>query len=292
MASPAPAYQFGVSEFTTNPWSFEQDVEHYARLGVEFLEVCEIKLAEDDARAAEQLALIGQYGLKISSVQPAVRTLFPSQSQPVPQDVPGRMVRFRRTIERFQNVAVDVPFITNTGIPPNGNVQGVIDTAVREYRALADFARDRGVRVALEPLNAAIMNVESSIWTLQQGLRIVQAVDRPNFGICLDIWNIWQNADVLAAIEACGRQQRTFIVQLSDWRTPRSYQDRLIPGQGEIPLPTFLRSIHESGYRGPYEVEIFSGGIPDALWDGDLSQVIMESRAGFDRAWQEAFRTS
>jgi sugar phosphate isomerase/epimerase len=292
MASPAPAYQFGVSEFTTNPWSFEQDVEQYARLGVELLEVCEIKLAEDDARAAEQLALIGQHGLKISSVQPVVRTLFPSQSQPAPQDVPGRMARFRRTIERFQNVAMGVPFITNTGIPPNGNVQEVLDTAVREYQMLADFARDRGVRVALEPLNAAIMNVESSIWTLQQGLRIVQAVDRPNFGICLDVWNIWQNADVLAAIEACGRQQRTFIVQLSDWRTPRSYQDRLIPGQGEIPLPTFLRAIHESGYRGPYEVEIFSSGVPDALWDRDLSQVIMESRVGFDRAWQEAFRST
>jgi sugar phosphate isomerase/epimerase len=285
--SSAPPYQFGISEFTTQPWSFEQDVERYARLGVEFIEVCEAKLDGDDARAAEQLAQIGKQGLKVSSIQPAIRTLFPSQSQPAPRDVPDRMARYRRTIERCQQVAAGVPFVTNTGNPPNGNMQQVLDTAAREYRALADCARDHGARVALEPLNAAIANVESAIWTLQQGMRIVEAVDRPNFGICLDVWNIWQNADIAAAITACG--DRIYVVQVSDWRTPRSYQDRLIPGQGEIPLPPLLRAIHESGYRGPYVVEIFSGDVPDSLWEADLAQVIVESRSGLDHAWRAAF---
>ncbi|MBV9281007.1 MAG: sugar phosphate isomerase/epimerase, partial [Chloroflexi bacterium] len=81
---------------------------------------------------------------------------------------------------------------------------------------------------------------------------------------------------------------RTFVVQLSDWRTPRSYQDRLIPGQGEIPLAGLLRAIHDSGYRGPYVVEIFSGDVPDSLWEGDLARVITASREGLDRAWREA----
>ena len=197
------------------------------------------------------------------------------------------MARFRGTIERFGELASGVPFVTNTGIPPNGNMQEVLDTAAREYREVADFAAGRGARVALEPLNASIMNVESAIWTLEQGMRVVEAVDRPNFGICLDAWNIWQNANLDAAIRACG--DRIFVVQLSDWRTPRSYQDRLIVGQGEIPLPPMLRAIHESGYRGPYVVEIFSGDVPDSLWKGDLSRVIEESREGLERAWEQAF---
>ena len=118
-------------------------------------------------------------------------------------------------------------------------------------------------------------------------MRVVEAVDRPNFGICLDLWNIWQNARVEEGIRACG--DRIFVVQLSDWRTPRSYQDRLVVGQGEIPLAPLLRAVHESGYRGPYVVEIFSGDVPDSLWAGDLEQVIGESRAGLERAWREAF---
>jgi sugar phosphate isomerase/epimerase len=281
----APPYTFGISEFTTWPWSFKQDVERYAALGVETIEVCEFKL--DEKALADQLGLIHQNGMTVSSVQPSVRTLFPSQSQPTPKDVPDRMARFRDTIERFGSVAAGVPFVTNTGNPPGGNMQEVLDTAAREYRKVADFAAQHGARVALEPLNAAIMNVESSIWTLQQGMDVVAAVDRPNFGICLDAWNIWQNADILDAIKACG--DRIFVVQLSDWRTPRSYQDRVIPGQGSIPLPPMLRAIHESGYRGPYVVEIFSGDVPDSLWKGDLSAVIRESRDGLDRAWSEAF---
>jgi sugar phosphate isomerase/epimerase len=260
-------------------------LERYARLGVDTIEVCEFKL--DDKHIGEQLALVGRHNLAISSVQPAIRTLFPSQSQPEPKKVPDRMARFRRTIEYFGELASGVPFVTNTGIPSNGNMQEVLDTAVREYRALADFANERGARVALEPLNAAIMNVESAIWTLAQGMGIVEAVDRPNFGICLDVWNIWQNAHIEDAIRATG--DRIFVVQLSDWRTPRSYQDRLIVGQGEIPLAPMLRAIYESDYRGPYVVEIFSGDVPDSLWGGDLERVITESRKGFQRAWHEAF---
>jgi sugar phosphate isomerase/epimerase len=101
---------------------------------------------------------------------------------------------------------------------------------------------------------------------------------------------VWQNADIVEAIRACG--DRTFVVQLSDWRTPRSYQDRLIIGQGEIPLPPLLRAIHDSGYSGPYVVEIFSGDVPDSLWKSDLASVIRDSRDGLDRAWQEAFSSS
>jgi sugar phosphate isomerase/epimerase len=280
-----PPYTFGISEFTTWPWSFEQDVERYSALEVETIEVCEFKL--DENMLADQLDLIGQNGLTVSSVQPSVRTLFPSQSQPTPKDVPDRMARFRDTIKRFGPVAAGVPFVTNTGNPPGGNMELVLETAAREYRKVADFAAEHGARVALEPLNAAIMNVESSIWTLQQGLEVVAAVDRANFGICLDAWNIWQNANILDGIRACG--DRIFVVQLSDWRTPRSYQDRLIPGNGSIPLPPMLRAIHESGYRGPYVVEIFSGDVPDSLWKGDLSTVIRDSRDGLDRAWSEAF---
>lgn len=289
--SNSPSFPFGVSEFTTWPWSFEEDVDRYAELGVDTIEVCEFKLdpAHDEARAGtgapSVLARVAERGLTISSVQPVIRTLFPSQSQPEPKDVADRMARFRRTIERFAGAAQGVPFVTNTGIPPNGNIKEVLDTAAREYRELSNFAAGHGVRIALEPLNPTIMNVESAIWTLEQGMRVVEAVDCDNFGICLDLWNIWQNANVVASIKACG--DRIFVVQVSDWRTPQSYQDRLIPGQGEIPMAPLLRAIHESGFRGAYAVEIFSGDVPDSLWESDLWQVIRESRAGLQRAWEE-----
>lgn len=280
------AYQYSVSELTTYPWTFGQDVARYAQLGVDGIEVCEFKL--DRTRVSEQLAMIPAHNLTISSVQPQTRTLFPSHSQPEPLHVPDRMMRFRQTIESFGAVASGVPFVTNTGIPPGGDIQEVIDTAEREYRALADFAADHGASIALEPLNASIANVETAIWTVEQGMRIIDAVDRPNFGLCLDFWNIWQNAHLEDAIRSAG--DRIFMVQVSDYRTPRSFEDRYIVGQGEIPFPPLLRAVYESGYRGFYELEIFSGDVPDSLWKGDLEAVITRSREGLDHAWQTAFR--
>ena len=280
-----PPPQFAVSEFTTYPWSFEQDMESYSRLEVDAIEVCEFKL--DQQHVIEQLKLIGSCGLLISSVQPVIRTLFPSRSQPEPLALNDRMQRFRQTVESFGEHASGVPFVTNSGMPPNGNIQEVFDSAAHEYRALADFAADRGAKIALEPLNPSIVNVESAIWTVEQAMRIVSAVDRPNFGICLDLWNVWQNAGIDEEIKRAG--DRIFVVQLSDWRIPRSYEDRLIVGQGDIPFPSLLRAIHASGYRGPYELEIFSNGVPDSLWKGDLERVIVESRDGLVRAWREAF---
>ncbi|HZT95595.1 MAG TPA: sugar phosphate isomerase/epimerase family protein [Chloroflexota bacterium] len=274
-------FSFGVSEFTTWPWPFRQDVDHYASLGVQAMEVCEFKLRHGSY--PEQLQQIVESGLLISSAQPEVRTLFPSQSQPEPKDVDQRMSRFLETIRGFGEFASGLAFVTNSGNPPNGNIQHVLDVAVDQYRRLADRASEYGARIAFEPLNPSIMNVESAVWTLTQALELAQAVDRSNFGICLDLWNVWQNAGIDETIRECGG--RTFVVQVSDWRTPRSTQDRLIPGDGVIPLPTLLRAIRESGFRGAISVEIFSGEVPDSLWEGDLEEVIRQSRKGLNRAW-------
>lgn len=277
-------FLFGVSQFTTNPWPFERDIETYARLGVQAIEVCEFKLSDDSWQT--QMALPAAHGIQITSIQPVVRTLFPSKSQPEPLDVGLRMARFRQSIERLAPYAPSTAFVTNTGIAPNGNIQLLVETAIREYRQLADFAAQHHARIALEPLNASIANIESAIWTVAQAQEIIAAVDRDNFGLCLDSWNVWQNADLDSAIRGSG--PKLFVVQISDWRTPRSFLDRLVPGDGEIPLSAFFKSVRESGFTGAYSVEIFSEGVPDALWEGDLEEVIARSRVGMERAWKAA----
>jgi sugar phosphate isomerase/epimerase len=279
-------YDFGVSEFTTNPLTFEEDVALYAECGAACIEVVEDKL--DASRLDAQMALLRERKLKIGSWQPSVRTLFPSQGQPEPKPLAERLARFRDSIERLAPYAPNAPFVTNTGIPPEGDMQRVIETAVREYRALADFAETFHAKIALEPLNPSIVNVESAIWTVPQAMEIIDAVDRDNFGLCLDTWNIWQNADIEAEIMKAG--PKIFVVQVSDWRTPRSFQDRLVPGAGAIPLASLLRAIRKSGFTGPYSVEIFSGqSLPDSLWNADLRRLVLDCRAGMDRAWRDSF---
>jgi sugar phosphate isomerase/epimerase len=278
-------FRFGVSQFTSMPWGFERDVREYAALGVEVIEICEEKLIE--GHAAEQLALVEESGLSVGSVQPEIRTIFPSRTQPEPEEPWERASRFRRTLERLGGLAEGVPFVCNTGPPPGGNVRKAMEVTAREGRALAERAAECGASIALEPLSPTLMNVESAIWTLEQAMQIVAAVDHPNFGLCLDVWNIWQNPDVTVQILASG--DRILVVHVSDWRTPRSPEDRHVVGRGEIPLPDLIRAIEKSGYRGAYTLEIFSRDVPDSLWDPEgLASVITDSRDGLKRAFQRA----
>ncbi|MEV4273432.1 sugar phosphate isomerase/epimerase family protein [Micromonospora chalcea] len=282
MTSALP-FPYGVNQFTTMPWTFEQDVENYIQLGVAALELCEIKL--DPHRRGEQLDLIAQAGLPVVSVQPAVRAMVPSASQPQPRSRKERVESFRRSIELIAAYAPGATFVTNTGPAPGGDMAEAIRQTISDHRELAAIAANHGVRIALEPLNPVSLNLETAIWTYGQALDIVQAVDREEVGICLDLWNLWQDNQLVAGINAA--PDRVFLLQVSDWRTPRSGSDRRSIGTGEIPVGPLLHAVHDAGYRGPCVLEIFSQNVPDSLYDADLHTLIRDNRAALEQAWQE-----
>lgn len=284
MPTPFP-FSFGINEFTTQPWRFEDDVTHYAALGVDAIEVCEAKL--DAGRVAEQFALIAEKGLRISALQPLVRTFHTSQLKPLPEGLQARCECLIQTIHRYAPYTPDVPYVVNTGAATDGNLQRVIDDTVRALKTITPIAADHGVQLSLEPLSPTSLNAETAIWTLNQAMDILDAVDHPALGLCLDIWNIWQQADLDDALIRA--VPHTNVLQVSDWRVPRSSGDRLIPGEGEIPLGSLLHRIHQLGFRGACTVEIFSNHVADSLYDQDLNSVIQRSRSGLETAWQQHF---
>ncbi len=274
-------FVFGVSEFTTMPWSFEQDIEHYAELGITAIELCEQKL--DDGHYAAQVGSIAASGLQICAVQPLVRTFFASRMAPEPSSMADRVARMRSSIERLAPFAPKAPFIVNTGAHPKGDMDDAMRVVGKELKELALIAADHGIRIALEPLNPTSVNVESAIWTVDQALTVIDSTGRDEIGLCLDYWNVWQDADVETAIGRAG--DRIFYVQASDWRTPRSFADRIVPGNGSIPLGRLMRATYAAGYRGPCVVEIFSSDVADSLYTQNLDEVIVQSRAGLNAAW-------
>ena len=277
-------FTFGISEFTTMPWSFDEDVERYARLGVDAIEVVEAKL--DDNRFAEQMRSIAAAGLAISGVQPKVRTFFDSRMMPDPKPLDERVACLRGSIERLGKFAPGVPFITNTGAHPKGDMAEAMKVVAAKLKELAKVATDHGVLLALEPLNPTSVNVESAIWTVDQALDVIEATGSDAVGLCLDYWNIWQNAGIEAAIARAG--DRIFTVQASDWRTPRSFADRIVPGDGAIPLARLIEATRATGYAKPWVVEIFSNDVADSLYEDDLEAVVARCRTGMAAAWAES----
>lgn len=282
----ASHYTFGISEYTTMPWSFERDIERYPALGARAIELCEQKLSDNDGKRREQLVLLEKSGLVVGSVQAKLHTIFPDNMNPEPQDPSERVARIRTSIEHLSEAAKGAPFVVNTGHAPKGNVEQAWQRATQEFRALSDFAERHGARLALEPLNPQVMNKDTFVWSLPQGLEMAEEVDRPNFGMCVDVWNLWQDSKLAEHIGICG--DRTFVVQVSDWRRPRSFLDRTAVGNGPIDIAEFLAAVDATGFAGPYALEIFSTGVPDSLYDGDLDAVVRDSKSALDAAWERA----
>jgi sugar phosphate isomerase/epimerase len=247
MSSSRFPFSYGVNEFSTHPWSFEEDVENYSRLGVEAIEVCEAKLHPNFA--SEQLKMLAETDLSISSVQPKVWTMVPSFGQPQPSRPEERLKNFRQSIEKIAPYAPGAVFDTNTGPAPKSNMAEAIKQTIIDHQELASIADYHGVKIALEPLNPVSLNLETAIWTYGQALDIVQEIDRDNVGICIDLWNIWQDDQLIKNINA--EPERNFLLQASDWRTPLSSADRRSVGTGEILIGKLLHAVYNAGYRGP-----------------------------------------
>lgn len=277
-------YRFGVSEFTTWPWSFERDVARYALHGAQTIEICEFKLDRDDY--APQLESIAAGGLAVSSVQSEVHSLFPDSLAGQPNAPEDRVRHIERAIERISpHVPAGTPFVAITGAAPGGDTQRVYDEALRALDRLAAYAQHHGVRVAYEPLNPVLFNTDTALWGLDQALELVWRVGHPALGICLDTWNVFQTPGLHDVIRACG--DRIFVVQVSDWRRPRSGADRISLGEGSIDSASIVRTIRETGYSGPYVLEIFSGeSLPDSLWRGDLDAVLEKNAKAFAGIWK------
>ena len=125
--------------------------------------------------------------------------------------------------------------------------RATIARLVDALRPLADRAGERGVRLAMEPLN----RFETSlINTIDQALEVVDTVDSDALGICLDTFhmNIEERDPAAAAERARGR-----IAHVQACGT-----DRGAPGADRFEWPRFVAALRDGGYGGPVCIESFT----------------------------------
>ena len=130
---------------------------------------------------------------------------------------------------------------------------------------LVPYARDKGVRLALEPMHPLFTADRGVLTTLAQSLDI--AADHPSdaVGVVVDTYHVWWDPDLEAGIARAGREGRISSYQICDWTLPlaaNTLNSRGFPGDGYIDFPTITQWVAQAGYSGDIEVEIFN----DAIW--------------------------
>jgi 4-hydroxyphenylpyruvate dioxygenase len=150
------------------------------------------------------------------------------------------------------------------------------DAGAERFAAFADRAAQYGWRTQLECMPF------SGIPDLGASWDIVRHADRPTGGLTVDSWHYFRgNRDdaLLARIPGA----RVFQVQLADatWALRGSslvddlLHHRLLPGEGEFPLPAFVRTLAATGGLTSVGVELFSDAM-DARSAVDVGRLIAD----------------
>ncbi|MEY4360985.1 MAG: hypothetical protein RL391_291 [Actinomycetota bacterium] len=134
---------------------------------------------------------------------------------------------------------------------------GDIETGAKAFGALCDRAADHGLVVGLEFLPF------TDVISVHDARRIVEEADRPNGGICVDVWHHERGARDLEAIRSLPGELITGI-QINDGArrpiNPDYYRDclenRVAPGDGEFDLPEFIAALRSTGTKVPWSLEV------------------------------------
>ncbi|MFE2937789.1 bifunctional sugar phosphate isomerase/epimerase/4-hydroxyphenylpyruvate dioxygenase family protein [Streptomyces sp. NPDC059255] len=130
--------------------------------------------------------------------------------------------------------------------------------AAAQLHALAERAREAGVRIAYEALAWG-----RHVSTYDHAWRIVAAAGHPALGVCLDSFHILsRGSDPRGIADIPG--EKIFFLQLAD--APLMAMDvlqwsrhyRCFPGQGGFDVAGLVRQAVHAGYEGPLSLEVFN----------------------------------
>lgn len=89
-------------------------------------------------------------------------------------------------------------------------------------------------------------------------------------GVAVDVYHVWWDPDLASQILRAGKRILAFHV--SDWLVPTTalVNDRGMPGDGVINIPSIRRLVENAGFNGAIELEIFS----PYWWQKDINSTL------------------
>jgi len=232
-----------MSEITTPGWSFERDVEAFAAAGAPGIGVSVRKLeAVGVARAAR---LIREAGLTVSCLTSS--GLFPL----------GDPAGERRALERSRahlGAAAARPLV----------------------EALLPEAERTHVRLALEPVSQLRMDL-GFLHSFDEALDFADGFASSWLGVVLEVNNAWIERRLYENIRR--RTGRIAVVQVSDFKVgTMCASERVVIGDGDIPLRRLCGALAEAGYDGWYDIELLGPAIEAEGYEAVVPRAIARFR--------------
>ena len=230
--------------------TLKEKIHAIARAGFDGVEIFENDFLTNNLSPKEVKKIVKDNGLEITLFQP-FRDF---------EGMPGehRLRAFDRAQKKFDimdELETDLILICSN----TSNISlGGIDRAANDFFELGEIARKRSIKVGYEALAwGKYINDHRDAW------EIVRRANHNNVGIILDSFHTLSKKIDLNSISSIPAE-KIFIVQLAD--APLHNMDLLywsrhfrnMPGQGDLPITSFMNALNSTGYSGYLSLEIFN----------------------------------
>lgn len=169
-------------------------------------------------------------------------------------DDPRRWGAERERVLRVLTAARDCGAATVYGTTgPAGSLtwEAACEAFARAVEPCVRAAAELGVTLCFET-TAQLRQDIGFVSTLRDQLTVAEA---SGVSICLDLFWCWREPALLSTVAAAG--PRIHMLQVSDYLPGSvSMPDRVVPGDGIVPLESLLAGILEAGFSGLVDVEL------------------------------------
>jgi sugar phosphate isomerase/epimerase len=281
--------RFSLCQAMSPDSTFEEDLELVSALGVAGTSILESKLR--DGEEAKQLEAFEASGLRATACLPSFSSPLPSYPRmirPGSEDPEERIALMCESVRRL------APFGPDSIVLVTGSSKGRSEVEARRIivdglRYVAAVCAELGIPALLEPIRFPGYDA-SIVRNLPDTLDLLDEVGSENLSVAFDTYHLWDTPDILHLANC--HADRIGVVQISDWREPaRCMADRLIPGEGQAFLSDLIVALENGGYRGWYDVEIFSDdgrwgtALPDSLWLNPPDEIYRKALSGLESTW-------
>ncbi|GAB1576769.1 sugar phosphate isomerase/epimerase family protein [Bordetella petrii] len=256
------SHRLAINQITTPRWTLAEAAEGYARQGVGGIGIWRDRLAE--CGLARARGLLRDLGLWVPSLCKAGDLAMLDARGPA-----AALDDCRQAIDEAASIGAATVVFVAGGIGAHADLRSA-RARVRDLLWQArETARAAGVSIGIEPFHPMHAAERSCINTLAQAHRL-----RDELGgaasVVLDVFHCWWDPE-LETYLAPPYLDAVSTVQLCDWRVPTRHPvtDRAMIGDGAADVAGMVRQLEARGYRGPYEIEIFS----TEWWDRDPADV-------------------
>ncbi len=257
--------RLSLNQMSVSGWSVSQAVEGCVRHGIPTIALWRHKIAEAGLDAC--VRSVSDAGLHVSSV--CRGGMFPS---PTPEGRRKNLEDNFRAVDEAAALQADSLVLVVGGCGADVTLADARTMVSEGVAALVPYARERDVKLGLEPLHPMYAAERSVIVTIGQALELSSAFAPREVGLILDVFHIWWDPQVLPLIAQC--KGRIYGFHVNDWLFPLPdlLLGRGMMGDGVIDNHMLRLAVDQAGYNGPIEVEIFN----QAIWDRDPDDVLRQ----------------